>query len=276
MNILEQIVACKTEQVRQKKLLHPVPLLERSEYFRTPTVSMKHYLSRNDKSGIIAEFKRKSPSKGLLNKYASVEQTSIGYMQAGASALSVLTDEEFFAGSNNDLVTARQFNYCPILRKDFIIDEYQVTEARSIGADAVLLIAAILPPERVRQLAQAAKDLGLEVILEIHSEKELDKLDDRIDIVGVNNRDLQTFVTDVDRSLVLFDHIPDNFFRIAESGIDSPDTAFRLLERGFDGLLIGEHFMRSSRPEQACAQFIHALNNLYENQDLRPEPAGKY
>lgn len=269
MNMLEQIIAAKKEEVRQRKELYPPALLERSEYFNTPAVSLKHYLRREDKSGIIAEFKRKSPSKGVIHPYASVEETTIGYMQAGASALSVLTDGPFFAGSNADLLTARQYNYCPILRKDFVIDEYQVTEARSIGADAILLIAAILTRQQVATLAGAAKALGLEVVLEIHAEEELDKLDNAIDIIGVNNRDLKTFTTDTGRSLELYEQIPPQFLRISESGIDSPETAFRLLQHGFDGLLIGEHFMRGSRPEQACLSFIQKLNSLYEHQDLR-------
>ena len=154
MNILDQILAHKRKEVDERKGLYPVKLLEQSIYFATPAVSLKKYLLREDKSGIIAEIKRKSPSKGIINPHISVERTSIGYMQAGASALSVLTDKEFFGGSNEDLTLARKFNFCPILRKDFVIDEYQVIEAKSIGADAILLIAAALEPGRIKELSR--------------------------------------------------------------------------------------------------------------------------
>ena len=137
MNILEKIVEQKKKEMAERKSLYPVKLLEQSIFFASPTVSLKKYVQRKDLSGIIAELKRKSPSKGAINPYVSIERTSIGYMQAGASALSILTDKEFFGGSNEDLMVARKFNYCPILRKDFTIDEYQIVEAKSIGADAI-------------------------------------------------------------------------------------------------------------------------------------------
>ena len=146
MNILDQIIEHKRKETEERKSLYPVRLLEQSIYFGTKPVSLCHYIRRRDKSGIIAEIKRKSPSKGVINAYVSVERTSIGYMQAGASALSVLTDKQFFGGSNDDLTVARKFNFCPILRKDFTLDEYQIVEAKSIGADAILLIAAALDP----------------------------------------------------------------------------------------------------------------------------------
>jgi indole-3-glycerol phosphate synthase len=269
MNILKQIVSEKKKEVTQKKNLYPVKLLEQSAYFNSPTVSLKDYLAKKGKSGIIAEIKRKSPSKGILNKYISVEQTSIAYMQAGASALSILTDQQFFLGTNADLMTARQYNYCPILRKDFIIDEYQVIEARSIGADAILLITAILTNEKIKRLAQLAKTLHLETILEVHSKEELEKLNDNIDIVGINNRDLTTFKTDVERSIVLYDLVPKHFIKISESGIHTPEIACKLKQKGFDGLLIGEQFMISSQPGQACAKFIQELNQLYASEDMR-------
>src|SRR3954471_1740242 len=152
MNILDKILAHKVKEVEERKGLYPVKLLEQSIFFGSQTVSMKKYIQRPDKSGIIAEFKRKSPSKGIINAYASVERTSIGYMQAGASALSVLTDKEFFGGTSEDLMTARKYNFCPIIRKDFTIDEYQIIEAKSIGADAILLIAAVLEPTQLKAL----------------------------------------------------------------------------------------------------------------------------
>ena len=144
MTILEQIIEHKRKEVVQRKELYPIKLLEKSIYFSSPTVSLKQYLVREDKIGIIAEIKRRSPSLGMINAYVDVERTSIGYMQAGASAISVLTDQTFFAGKNEDLTIARKFNYCPILRKDFTVDEYQIIEAKSIGADAILLLANVL------------------------------------------------------------------------------------------------------------------------------------
>src|ERR1700749_3352019 len=176
MNTLNTIIEHKRKEVQEKKDLYPSKLLERSIYYNSPCVSLKKYLLRNDLTGIIAEFKRKSPSKGFINKYADIEKTTVGYMQAGASALSVLTDTNFFGGKNEDLSLARKFNFCPILRKDFTVDEYQVIEARSIGADAILLIAAVLSKEQIKNLTKLATDLGLEVLLEIHGEEELDKV----------------------------------------------------------------------------------------------------
>lgn len=271
MNILERIVAQKRTEVERKKMLYPIKLLEQSAYFSSPIVSLSEYLIRKDKSGIIAEIKRGSPSRGMINKHISVEQTSIGYMQAGASALSVLTDEPFFFGTNQDLVTARQFNYCPILRKDFVIDEYQIVEARSIGADAILLIASILTEEQVFHFTSVAKSLQLAVILEVHNAQELQQLNDDIDIVGVNNRNLETFVTDVERSIEMYPLIPDQFIKVSESGIHTPEIACRLRIVGYEGFLIGEHFMSTSRPGVACAEFIQRLNELYATESLRTE-----
>lgn len=260
MNILEEIIAYKREEVRERKELYPVRLLERSIYFASPTVSMKKYLLRKDKYGIIAEIKRKSPSKGVINNYVSVERTSIGYMQAGASALSVLTDRKYFGGSIEDLQIARKFNFCPILRKEFIIDEYQVLEAKSIGADAILLIAAVLTPKEIHHLSRHAKSLGLEVLMEIHGEDELHhNLHDSIDIIGVNNRDLKTFTTSIETSVILSDKIPKGYVKISESGIHEPDDIIYLKQAGFQGFLIGEHFMVHGRPEKACTDFISKL-----------------
>lgn len=260
MTILETIVNHKRREVKNRKELYPTKLLEKSSCFQAPTVSMVRYLRRPDKSGIVAEFKRRSPSKGTINAYASVERTSIGYMQAGASALSILTDSEFFGGSNEDLLVARKFNFCPILRKDFIVDEYQIVEARSIGADAVLLIAAILSPEQCSALTALAHSLGLEVILEVHHEHELRaNVACRADIIGVNNRDLRTFEVDVDISRRLKPEIPDEFLAISESGLTSPATIRELRSLGYEGFLVGENFMKHSRPEEEALRFIHEL-----------------
>jgi indole-3-glycerol phosphate synthase len=261
--ILNEILAHKRAEVNERKELYPVKLLERSLYFPSPCVSLTKYLLRPDKSGIIAEIKRASPSKGVINGYVSIERTSIGYMQAGASALSVLTDMRFFRGANADLQAARAFNYCPILRKDFTIDEYQIIEAKSIGADAILLIAAALAPEEIKRFAALARSLGMETLLEVHTEEELERsLCDEIDAVGVNNRDLQTFSVSLETSERLASKIPDAFTRISESGIATPADVHRLQSAGFQGFLIGELFMRHSRPEEACREFIAGVRSL--------------
>ncbi|MEO1053955.1 MAG: indole-3-glycerol phosphate synthase TrpC [Bacteroidota bacterium] len=261
MDILEKIIAHKQKEVHERRGLFPTKLLEQSIYFSSKPVSLKKYLLREDKSGIIAEIKRKSPSKGMINQYISVERTSIGYMQAGASALSVLTDKDFFGGNNEDLTTARKFNFCPILRKDFTIDEYQIIEAKSIGADAILLIAAALEPDRIKQLAEFAQSLELEVLVEVHNEEELGySVHDSVDLIGVNNRNLKTFDVDIETSVRLAPMIPEEFVKISESGISMPETILNLKTHGFKGFLMGQSFMQYSRPEKACADFIEALN----------------
>lgn len=275
MSILQEIIAHKKAEVAERISLYPIKLLEQSIFFTGQTVSLKKYILRQDKSGIIAEFKKKSPSKGMINPYAEVERTSIGYMQAGASALSVLTDKKYFGGSNEDLTTARKFNYCPILRKDFVIEEYQIVEAKSIGADAILLIAAVLSPQRLKELAAFAKTLHLEVLMEVHSLEELqNNLHPEVDLIGVNNRNLNTFVTDIAVSKELARHIPQEFVKVSESGISNPATLIELQEWGYEGFLIGENFMQHSRPEQAAARFIHEFHQLRvkKNQSMPLNP----
>ena len=265
MNILDEIVAHKRTEVQQRKELYPTKLLETSLYFSSPAVSLKKYLLRKDKSGIIAEIKRASPSKGVLNKHVSIERTSIGYMQAGASALSVLTDAKFFHGSSDDLKAARKFNYCPILRKDFTVDEYQILEAKSIGADAILLIASVLSPDEIKRFGTFAHSLGLEVLLEVHSGEELARslsaADDAVDIIGVNNRDLQSFSVSLDTSERLASEIPNGKIKISESGIRTAQDVHRLRSAGYHGFLIGEQFMRHSRPEEACRAFVREIRS---------------
>lgn len=263
MTILEEIIAYKKSEVEERKSLYPVKLLERSVHFPGKVISLKHYLSRQDKCGIIAEIKRKSPSKGIINQYISIERTSIGYMQAGAAALSVLTDEKFFGGTNTDLTIARNFNFCPILRKDFIIDEYQIIEAKSIGADVILLIAAALDPDDLSRLAGFARSLGLEVLMEVHNEQELaENLHPEIDIIGVNNRDLKTFEVSIQNSVDLAKKIPQTYMKISESGISDPASIMELKKYGFKGFLIGEYFMKQSRPEKQCAAFIQKIREM--------------
>ena len=262
MTILEKIVAHKQKEVAERKELYPVKLLEKSLYFPTPAVSLKKYLLRKDKMGVIAEFKRRSPSKGDINPYATVEKLSIAYMQAGASALSVLTDSTFFGGKNEDLTEARKFNYCPILRKDFTIDEYQLFEAKSIGADAVLLIAECLEKDRLRRLAGRAKDLGLEVLMEIHDAAQLDKYCDDVDLIGVNNRNLKDFSVSIRTSIELFDRLPEGAVKISESGLNDPNAVVELRRIGYRGFLIGEFFMASADPGRTCAEFIRRVRHI--------------
>jgi indole-3-glycerol phosphate synthase len=262
MDILEKIVAHKRKEVDERKSLYPSKLLEQSIYFETPVVSLRKYLLRKDKLGIIAEFKKKSPSEGDINPYAKVEQVSVGYMQGGASALSVLTDKAFFGGKNKDLTEARAFNFCPILRKDFVVDEYQIIEAKSIGADAVLLIAECLSAKDVKTFSALAKSLGLEVLLEVHSGEQLAKITPDIDLLGVNNRNLKTFEVGIATSLTLADSIPSSLVKISESGLRKAESVVRLKEAGYQGFLVGTHFMESDDPAKACAKFVQEIKTL--------------
>lgn len=260
MNILERIVAHKRVEVERRKSVASMKSLEQNSFFSRPVVSMKAGLTRAGSKGIIAEFKRRSPSKGIINANAAVEETTRGYVEAGASALSVLTDHEFFGGSNDDLSTARRANICPILRKDFIIDEYQIAEAKSIGADAILLIAAVLDPAALKKLAAFAHSLGLEVLMEVHNEAELvSNLQSQADMVGVNNRDLKTFKVSIDVSKKLAALIPDQVVKVSESGISDPGTIRDLSAYGYRGFLIGENFMKAASPRSAAAEFISLL-----------------
>ncbi|CAN5380131.1 indole-3-glycerol phosphate synthase TrpC [soil metagenome] len=260
MNILDKIVEHKRKEVEVRKRHYPVSVLERSSYFGSRTHSMKLELQRDDKSGIIAEFKRKSPSKGEINFSANIEETSMGYVKAGAIGLSVLTDDDFFGGRNQDLIDARNVNSCPILRKDFIIDEYQILEAKSIGADVILLIAAILDPSQLREYCSLAHSLKLEVLMEVHDETEYRNNEEaNVDIVGVNNRNLKTFEvsTEVSKRLSLI--IPDSTLKISESGIDSPEVIVDLKKSGFRGFLLGQTFMEKSDPAKEAGDFIKRL-----------------
>ncbi|MBF9237969.1 indole-3-glycerol phosphate synthase TrpC [Hymenobacter sp. BT683] len=262
--ILQTIVAHKRKEVAARRELVPIKLLESSLYFASQPLSLRQYLLRENGSGLIAEFKRKSPSKGWINQYAPVERTTLGYMQAGAAALSILTDAEFFGGKNEDLTTARRFNFCPILRKDFVVDEYQILEAKSIGADAVLLIAAVLSPEEIKALGGLARSLGLEVLLEVHDGEELARSvnAEAVDLVGVNNRNLHDFSLSLDTSLELATAIPNDFVKVSESGITSAAAIGQLREVGYRGFLLGEAFMRNARPERACAALVQEIAAL--------------
>jgi len=260
-NILEQIVDYKKTEVAAAMADMPATVLMKSPQFsRTPN-SLKQRLLSEQRPAIIAEYKRRSPSKGVINDQARVEDVTAAYTKAGASCLSVLTDSHFFGGSLDDLKIARA-NDIPILRKDFMIDEYQILEARAAGADLILLIAACLSQARVKQLAAYAKKLGLETLLEIHTEQELDRVCDDIDLVGINNRNLKTFEVDIQHSIRLLSMLPKDRPAIAESGINDVKVTDELYQAGFKGFLIGEYFMKNTDPGAAFNQYISALNAL--------------
>ena len=262
--ILDTIVAHKRQEIAARRELVPIKLLESSLYFKSQPLSLRKYLLREGGSGLIAEFKRKSPSKGWINQYAPVERTTLGYMQAGAAALSILTDTEFFGGKNEDLTTARRFNFCPIIRKDFVVDEYQILEAKSTGADAVLLIAAVLSPAEIDKLGRLARSLGLEVLLEVHDAEELARSTntEAVDLIGVNNRNLHDFSLSLDTSMALAEAIPNEFVKVSESGISTAKAISRLHAVGYRGFLLGEAFMRHARPERACATLVQEIAAL--------------
>jgi indole-3-glycerol phosphate synthase len=270
MNILEEIIQSKYKEVQERKISSPISELEKSTYFTRPTFSLKESVLREDKSGIIAEIKRRSPSKGDINTTVSVAQTSVGYAAAGASALSILTDKKYFGGSSEDLTLARSLNTCPILRKDFVVDEYQIIEAKSIGADAILLIAAALTPKEVKTLTTFAHSLRLEVLLEVHNEAELiDNENVSVDLLGVNNRDLKSFKTDIGISKRLASLISNDRVKVSESGIESPDTILELENYGYIGFLMGQNFMQEKSPELACKNFVSDLNALRSKEKLK-------
>ncbi|MBQ8454550.1 MAG: indole-3-glycerol phosphate synthase TrpC [Bacteroidaceae bacterium] len=262
MDILEEIVAHKRIEVaEQKELLPPRKLYAEVERMMAEGItkrSLSQALTEND-YGIIAEFKRKSPSKGWIKEDGKAEEIPLSYEQAGAAALSILTDEMYFGGSLDFILKARPLVGIPILRKDFIIDEYQLFQARHIGADAVLLIAADLSKQEVRSLTALAHDLALEVLLELHSEHELDYADIEVDAIGVNNRNLGTFVTDVQNSFRMASRLPQDKVLVSESGIASAGTIRLLREAGYRGFLIGETFMKSDKPAETLKDFISQI-----------------
>ncbi|MEH0158668.1 indole-3-glycerol phosphate synthase TrpC [Limibacter armeniacum] len=260
MTILDKIIEHKIKEVATRKEYLPISKLEQRPLFDIAPLSAKAWVTSPNRSGIIAEFKRKSPSKGLINGNVKVSDVTSAYVEAGASAISVLTDEEFFGGSVDDLLASRGVHRAPLLRKDFVVDEYQLIEAKSIGADLVLLIAACLEPKKLKELAMTAKNLGLEVLMEVHNEDELKgHLNEHLDLVGVNNRNLKTFEVSVETSKRLSSLIPNEFLKISESGISDPSTIRELKDFGFDGFLIGENFMKTEDPGKACKEFIEAI-----------------
>ncbi len=259
MNILDTIVAKKKIEVIRDKRIRNISALEKEVLFKKETKSFSDFLLRKDKTGIIAEFKRKSPSRGIINVTSSVEEVTSNYVKYGASAISILTDEEFFGGSLNDLLKATDCEI-PILRKDFIVDEYQVIESKAYGADIILLIAACLSKQDVKALAAVAKNIGLNVLLEIHSEEELEHISGEIDVTGINNRDLKTFKVDLKHSIELCKKIPADKIKISESGIDDPEMIRHLRKNGFSGFLMSEKFMKEKNPGEAFRDFVKMIN----------------
>ena len=260
MTILDKIIERKKVEIAEAKA--KVSLEELTDYplFSRTCYSLKESMLHPQRTGIIAEFKRASPSKGLINGVSLVADVVSGYQAAGASAVSVLTDTDFFQGSLADLTAARKALTIPILRKEFIVDTYQIAEAKAYGADIILLIAACLSTEEVAHLANYAKSLGLNVLLEVHNAEELERsIFDSIDAIGVNNRNLKDFSVDLNHSYDLVKQIPDRFIKVSESGISDPKIILALKEAGFQGFLIGENFMKTANPAQAIEEFVGAL-----------------
>ena len=259
MNILDKIVADKRKEVDLKKSLIPVSQLEGSVLCTRKTVSLAASL-RNSETGIIAEFKRRSPSKSIINQNANVAQVAKSYKNAGVCGMSILTDIKYFGGSLEDFMLARAAVKLPILRKEFIVDEYQILEAKAHGADVILLIAAILSRKEIKTFSEFAKNLELDVLLEVHNEEELEKsIMPSLDMLGVNNRNLKTFEVDLNTSRSLSKLIPDEFVKVSESGIGSPAAIKDLRTYGYQGFLIGETFMATNNPGRSAKEFIEQL-----------------
>lgn len=253
MTILDTIIARKKEEIAVSKAGISIDQLKNSEFFGRKTFSLKE--SVKNKSGIIAEFKRQSPSKGIINNQVQPLEVASAYESFGASGISILTDKDFFGGSFDDILNVRNHINIPILRKDFMVDEYQFYEAKSIGADAVLLIAACLSPNQVQEFTELAHEMDLEVLLEIHTEEELGHFNAHIDLVGINNRNLKDFKVDLQHSVQLKDQLPKDVLSVAESGIYNLEDFKYLREKGFDGFLMGEYFMRNEDPAKAFEDF---------------------
>lgn len=260
MTILDTIVARKKEEVAAAKAKVSLAELEKYPLFARSCYKLRESMLHPQRTGIIAEFKRASPSKGLINGESSVQEVVKGYQDAGASAVSVLTDQDFFQGNLQDLSQAREALSIPLLRKEFIVDAYQIAEAKAYGADIILLIAACLESSEIESLSAYAKSLGLNVLLEIHNEAELNKsLFDSIDAIGVNNRNLKDFSVSLDHSFDLVNKIPDRYIKVSESGISDPGTIKTLKAAGFQGFLIGENFMKTNNPSAAIQEFVAQL-----------------
>ena len=260
MNILDKIIADKRKEVELKKSIIPASQLENSILFQRETISLTEKL-KNSSTGIIAEFKRRSPSKSQINQSANVSDVAKGYEKAGVCGMSVLTDIKYFGGSLDDLLLARASCELPLLRKEFIVDEFQILEAKAFGADVILLIAAVLSRIEIEKLSKSAQNMGLGVLLEVHNLEELEKsMMPSLDLIGVNNRNLKTFEVSLGNSKNLAPHIPDEFLKISESGISDPDSIKELQSFGYQGFLIGENFMKTKNAGKSAFEFIKNLN----------------
>ncbi|UZO79277.1 indole-3-glycerol phosphate synthase TrpC [Aquimarina sp. ERC-38] len=259
MNILDKIIIDKRKEVALRKSLIPVKQLEQSVLFDRETTSLAQAL-RNSDTGIIAEHKRRSPSKSVINQKVSVQDVALDYETAGACGMSVLTDGKYFGGSLDDLLLARAATQMPLLRKEFIVDTYQILEAKAYGADVILLIATVLTREEIKKFSEFAKSLSLDVLLEVHNLEELEKsIMPSLDMLGVNNRNLKTFEVSIEVSKNLSTHIPDDFVKVSESGISSVEAIKELKPYGYQGFLIGENFMKTENPGASASQFIKEL-----------------
>lgn len=261
MTILDKIIAFKKKEIAKIKAEVPVKKLVESPNFKRTPLSLKKSLLEIGSTGIIAEFKRQSPSKGIINDKVSVAEVTEGYIDANVAAQSILTDTSFFGGTIADLMEARTINqYKPILRKDFIVDGFQIVEAKAIGADVVLLIASCLTSQELNNYGNLATDLGLDVLYEVHTQEDLDRINDLDNkVIGINNRNLKTFEVDLEHSIQLANQIPDTSVKVSESGISDPRIIMGLKEYGFQGFLIGENFMKEENPGEACQDFINQI-----------------
>lgn len=258
MTILDKIIADKCIEIASRKMGATISDLEKSPLFERNCLSLKQNLLSSE-SGIISEFKRKSPSLGWIHEHADVIEVTEGYSRAGASGISILTDLPYFGGTPQDIIVSRPQVTCPILRKDFVVDPYQLFEAKAMGADVVLLIAAALTVKETVELAKKAHELGLEVLLEVHNAEELGHANENIDMLGVNNRNLKTFEQNIQTSFDLAERIPNEFVKVSESGLSKTETVKELRQAGYRGFLMGENFMKKAKPNEALAKFIEAL-----------------
>lgn len=262
MHILDKIASFKKQLIAHKKQVVSIQELEKMQCYERHCIKLATSIKESD-FGIIAEHKRRSPSRPEINFNTNVFEVAADYETAGASGMSVLTEQKFFGGSLEDLLLCRSVSELPLLRKDFIVDAYQIFESKAHGADAILLIAACLNPEEVKQYSRLARELGMQSILEVHNLEELKRfICDTVDIIGVNNRNLKTFEVNLDISHQLIEHIPENFVKISESGIKHEQDILDLKSIGYDGFLLGEHFMKTDDPGGGAARFIHSLNQL--------------
>lgn len=267
MNILDKIVIDKKREVELKKELFSIKQLEQTSLFNERTISLSKII-KGIGFGIIAEHKRKSPSKAIINQSLSVDFVTQGYQNAGAAGLSILTDVKYFGGSLEDLHLAKSATSIPLLRKEFIVNEYQIIEAKANGADVILLIAAILTREEIKKFSELAHSLGLEVLLEVHNREELEKsIMPSLDLIGVNNRNLKTFEVSLETSKSLSSLIPDEFIKVSESGISEAESVFELIQYGYEGFLIGENFMKTNDPGDVLHEFIKEIKTMITYED---------